>query len=170
MFSDTARLLLEKTEKWVYNNLNTSIFLIIITICACISSHLPFGHLAEKEMWERWGGGGRRREREAWGGVMSCLPHQAVLHIKVMLRQSDDTKSLVSMNFVSTWTGWRWWVWRDAFRHLPRTELHGALDSPSTFCWWYYSASPEKRDHKTDPLWWLQGVWITVVIINLWRH
>lgn len=66
----------------------------------------------------------RERMRARWErewvrkGSMSCLPHQSVLHIKVMLRQSDDTKSLVSMNLLSTWTGWRWCVCWDEGMHL----------------------------------------------------
>lgn len=35
--------------------------------------------------------------RETLG--LACLPHESVMHIKVMLRQSDDTKSLVCVTW-----------------------------------------------------------------------
>lgn len=42
----------------------------------------------------------QRHWKTEQGEVMSCSPHESVLHIKVMLRQSGDTKSLVSVNLV----------------------------------------------------------------------
>lgn len=164
--SDAARHLLEREEKWVYNNLNNNITTIILTTCALISFHFSFLLISSERNVVRdlrWGEGSWVR------GFMSCLPHPSALHIKVMLRQSDDTKSLVPMNFVSSWTGWRWWLWRDAFRRLPElnstvlpTNLPPFVDDTG--------AHHQKRERKTDPLLWVQGVCVTVVIINLRRH
>lgn len=47
-----------------------------------------------------------QRERKGdIGGVINCLLRDCVPHIKATLRQSDDTKSLVSMILVTIWTG-----------------------------------------------------------------
>lgn len=126
-------LTLSRQKKWVYNNIK---YIIIVFINN--NMHFSFSFTFLLLYSSGWNVMRELRWREMvterhLGGLQVVCPISQCCTSK-WCWDKVMTQSLVSMNLVSTWTGWRWWVWRVTFRHLPWTEHLPQNCPPSLYC------------------------------------